>query len=68
MAKLNMSHFNRINQDKVKRTVEPLKSKRIGKIKSDHRIAVSNPSYGNLRIIGTEDNLEESCRIVVCTC
>ena len=62
--------LNRINVEKEynedERTVELLKSKRIGKNLYDKRIAVSNPYYGNLRIIGTEDNHERNCEIVVC--
>ena len=57
----------RINQSKVERTIKPFKSKRIGKTYDDNRIAISNPSFGNLRIIGTENNDHEDCRIVVYT-
>ena len=58
--------LNRINDNKDNGTVKPLKSKRIGKNRDDRRIAVSNPCYGNLRIIGTEENKEGNCHIVVC--
>ena len=57
--------MNRINK-KDERTVEPFKSKTIGKTYFDSRIAASNPCYGNLRIIGTENNEKENCQIVVC--
>ena len=61
------SIFNRINYNKDRRIVKPLKSKRIGKIDYDTLIAVSNPCYGNkLRIIGTENSGKENCQIVVC--
>ena len=58
--------FNRINDNKDERTVEPLKSKRIGSNYRDYCVAVSNPCYGNLRIIATENNKGDNCQIVVC--
>ena len=62
------SILNRLNveKDNDERTVEPLKSKEIGKNRYDDSIAVSNPCYGNLRIIGTQNNKTENCQIVVC--
>ena len=64
------SILNRLNVGKEcnndERTVEPLKSKEIGKNEYDDSIAVSNPCYGNLRIIGTQNNRKENCQIVVC--
>ena len=65
-----MTHFeqNRINHAKVKATIEPSKSKRIGKTDNDRHVAASNPCYGNMRIIGTENNAGNDCRIVVCFC
>ena len=62
--------LNRINVEKEynkdETKVEPLKSKRIGNTIYDRCIDVSNPCYGNLRIIGTQNNNEENCQIVVC--
>lgn len=55
-----------MSDDKVENKVHPSKNKRIGKICADNCIAVSNPYYGNLRIIGTENNRMNDCRIVVC--
>ena len=61
------SILNRINEcNNDERTVEPLKSKEIGKNDDDDKITVSNPCYGNLRIIGTQNNRKENCQIVVC--
>ena len=62
------SILNRLNveKDNDERTIEPLKSKGIGKNLYDESIAVSNPCYGNLRIIGTQNNKTENCQIVVC--
>ena len=63
MSILNNTNYHK-DVHKDRRIVEPLKSKRIGKI--DYA-AVSNPCYGNkLRIIGTENNTKENCQIVVC--
>ena len=63
---LIVSHFNRINDNKVEGIITPSKSKRIGKTKCDHCIAAVNLPSGNLRIVGTENNWEEDCRILVC--
>ncbi|EDV18996.1 uncharacterized protein TRIADDRAFT_62549 [Trichoplax adhaerens] len=39
--------------------------KAIGKNRGDDHISVSNPDFGPLRIIGTQNNYEEDCQIVI---
>lgn len=55
-----------MNDDEVETSIQPLKSKRIGENFLDSCIAVTDPSYGNLQIIGIENNRKYGCQLVVC--
>ena len=45
--------------------MDPFNNKRIGHGFNDYFVATSNPRYGNLRIIYTEDCSSDECQILV---